>query len=98
MRAKDLKVGDVYANGNKIVTAIEKVKLKEYKKSKLHIHYRYRAEGRTGRDIWYKQVLVDIADPSKEMGSNQLRTWTGRGYRLLPEYVDEMAQIHRLLK
>jgi hypothetical protein len=97
MRAKDLRVGDVYAHGNKIVTAIEKVKLPQHKKPKLFIHHKYRAEGGvTGGSIWYKQVLCDIVDPNKEMGTAQLRHFTGRGSKPVPYYVDENAQTQKL--
>jgi hypothetical protein len=92
MRAKDLKVSDVFAHGNKLV-----VKIRPPYKRKMLITYRYRAEGNTGRDIWHPQRLVAVVDPNKEMGSAQLRWITRRGsMKPAPYYVDEMAQTQKL--
>jgi len=79
MRAKDLKVGDVFAHGNKLVVEVSRGRSAGSRR-KMYIHYKYRAEDAFGREIWYKQVLSTVVDANKEMGPSEKRVWTGRSW------------------
>lgn len=91
MKAKDLKVGDVFDHGNKIATEVYR------RGGKVYITYRYRAEGmREGSSIWHPQRVTMAAGLNKELHGSQLRMHTARGMKPWPYYVDEQAQVHKL--